>query len=58
MAEAAGQLDVKPEAIDREFGIVAIDPANDTYCVLVDEGSAPQVARHGNANPKIEPISR
>jgi hypothetical protein len=54
---AARQLGVRPDALDRDFGIVPIDPAADTYAVLVE---APRDAsdEHAFSNPRIEPLRR
>lgn len=54
---AAKQLAVKPEAIDREFGVVPIDPAAEIYSVLVEmaEDGADERAF---SNPRIEPLKR
>lgn len=57
-AEAAKQLGVGLGSIDREFGIIAIDPANEIYSVLVEEDPARQATRQAFANPKIEPDRR
>jgi hypothetical protein len=51
---AAEQLGVKPEAIDREFGVVLVDPKAQTYSVLV-ELSNPDDQR-AFSNPKIAPF--
>jgi hypothetical protein len=54
---AARQLAVKPEAIDREFGIVPIDPATGTYSVLVEMADGSEDKR-AFSNPRIEPLKR
>ncbi len=52
--DAASQLSVKPEAIDREFGIVPVDPVAHTYSVLV-ELPCPDDPR-AYSNPRIAPF--
>jgi hypothetical protein len=54
---AAQQLDVAPDAIDREFGIVPIDPAKNTYSVLVEVGDE-KPSERSFSNPKIEPFKK
>jgi hypothetical protein len=59
--DAARSLDVDPDAIDREFGVVLIDPADGRYAVMVDERAVERaLSRDGVegpfANPKIEPF--
>jgi hypothetical protein len=54
---AARQLDVNPEAIDRVFGIVPIDPAADLYSVLVEMADGSKDER-AFSNPRIEPLKR
>jgi hypothetical protein len=51
---AAKQLEVRPEAIDKDFGVVLIDPRARTYSVLV-EMQAP-FDRKAFSNPKIGPL--
>ena len=55
------KLGLKPEDIDPEFGVVALDPAQHKYAVLVKEDAATQVAGRPDvegpfANPRIEPF--
>ena len=51
---AAKQLDVRPEAIDRDFGVVPVDPTRHTYSVLVELPRGDD--RRAFSNPKIEPF--
>jgi hypothetical protein len=58
---AAERLGVDPAQIDREFGVVSIDPEHHLYTVLVDEQAASGAeARPGVegpfSNPRIEPF--
>jgi hypothetical protein len=50
---AANQLGVKPEAIDRGFGFVLIDPKKQIYSVLVE---LPLDDPRVFSNPKIVPF--
>jgi hypothetical protein len=54
---AAQQLHVAPDAIDRDFGIVPIDPAKNTYSVLVETADETPNER-SFSNPKIEPFRK
>jgi hypothetical protein len=51
---AAAQLAVRPDAIDREFGIVPVDPKAHTYSVLVELPCTDD--RRAFSNPKIAPL--
>jgi len=55
--EAARQLSVAVEAIDREFGMVPLDPAAGTYTVMV-EAEKPSTGEEPitYSNPPIEPF--
>lgn len=58
---AAERLGVAPGDLDRDFGVIAIDPEQHLYSVMVDErASAAAAERPGIAgpfaNPKIEPF--
>jgi len=60
VAEVAQQLGVKPEDIDRTFGVVPIDPERGLYAVQVRSGKA-QPSASGEyqgpwSNPRIEPF--
>jgi hypothetical protein len=52
------------EEIDRNFGVVQVDPEEDLYTILVEESAADKVQPGGNirevegpfANPRIEPF--
>ena len=59
--KVAERLGLRPEEIDAEFGVVAIDPENHLYTVLVDEQASARVAAQPGvsgpfANPRIEPF--
>jgi hypothetical protein len=58
---AAARLGVKPGDLDPEFGVIAIDPEQHLYSVMVEEHvSAGAAARPGTggpfSNPRIEPF--
>jgi hypothetical protein len=56
LAAAAERLGVAPERLDAQFGVVAIDPENHLYTVMVDEAvSAGAAARKGVAGPFSNP---
>ena len=54
-----------PEEIDEQFGVVAVDPDDHLYCVLLEEAALLRL--HGSdvaplvagpfANPRIEPFN-
>ncbi len=55
IVDAARQLNVAPEAVSRDFGVVPINPKDGVYAVLVDvEPDHPPDDLF--SNPKIEPI--
>ena len=61
LAAAAERLGVAPERLDAKFGVVAIDPENNLYTVMVDEAAGAGAAgRKGVSgpfsNPRIEPF--
>lgn len=55
-----------PDEIDKQFGIISIDPEADLYCILVDQAAADRVLnldaeKKGDiegpfSNPRIEPF--
>lgn len=58
---AAEALGVPSDAVDRVFGVVSIDPAQDLYAVQVRASALPAAKRSGRepyrgpfANPRIE----
>jgi len=58
---AAAQLGVAPADLDRDFGVIPIDPEHHLYSVMVEErASAAAAERPGTAgpfsNPRIEPF--
>lgn len=60
MADAARHLSVSEADLDPNFGVVMIDPENQTYAVMVNERVAGDAARAEGAagpysNPRIEP---
>jgi hypothetical protein len=58
LAEAAKHLGVAESALDRHFGVVAVDPRHGIYTVLVDEKVAGTLAAGPAgpfANPRIQP---
>jgi len=59
LAEVGRLLGVDVAALDRTFGVVAIDPSAGRYTVLVDDkvaGARPPSAAGPFANPRIEPM--
>ena len=59
--EAAQRLGVPQGEIDKDFGVVNIDPERHLYAVLIEEGVAAKVSsKEGVAgpysNPPIEPF--
>ena len=36
---AAKKMGVKVSSLDAEYGVLLIDPANETYCVMVEESA-------------------
>jgi hypothetical protein len=60
LAAAAERLGVAAKELDSEFGVVAIDPDNHLYTVMVDEQVCMAAARRDGvsgpySNPRIEP---
>lgn len=60
MEEAARHLKVSETELDPNFGVVLIDPENQTYAVMVNERVAGDAASAEGAagpfsNPRIEP---
>jgi hypothetical protein len=58
---AAQQLGVRTEDIDRDYGVVAVDPERGLYAVMVRADRLPPEKpadsyRGPFANPKIEPF--
>jgi hypothetical protein len=51
---AAKQFEFRPEAIDRDFGVVPVDLKTHTYSVLVELSCADDPRAF--SNPKIEPL--
>lgn len=54
-------LGLDERALDPDFGVVAVDPDNHRYAVMVDEDAAERVAGTRGvegpfANPRIEPF--
>lgn len=67
LAEVCAAFDLAEHEIDRDFGIVATDPEDGLYTVLVDAAAAPRVeaalatrerdpAEGFFANPPIDPF--
>jgi hypothetical protein len=55
------KLGLDEEALDSDFGVVAVDPDNHRYAVMVDDEVAARVAGTRGvegpfANPRIEPF--
>jgi hypothetical protein len=60
-AVAARTLGLRPEDLDQDFGVVAIDPNEHLYAVLVGRDAAARAQAAGAAdgvfsNPKVEPF--
>jgi hypothetical protein len=53
--EAAARLDVPPEALDRGFGVIATDPDERLFTVLIGSDAADRamaaLRRHGPGHP-------
>jgi hypothetical protein len=54
------QFDLTPEQVDHEYGLVAVNPAEGTFALLVTEEAAARItgtsgARGPYADPRIEP---
>jgi cytochrome oxidase Cu insertion factor (SCO1/SenC/PrrC family) len=63
LADVQRKLKLQSDEIDKEFGVVSIDPDKDLYAVLVEEGAAGKVKGKKGvggpfSNPKIEPFGR
>ncbi|WP_296679183.1 hypothetical protein [Novosphingobium sp.] len=67
MDEVCRLFSLAPDELDRQFGVIATDPADGLYTVLIDARAAPRVsaalaARPAHpaeglfANPPIEPF--
>jgi hypothetical protein len=62
IARAAAALGVAPDAVDKAFGVVSIDPARNLYAVQVREDALQGKAKKTKdfegpfANPRIEPF--
>ena len=61
VSRVAVRLGLEPGEIDAEFGVVAIDPDNHLYTVLVEERASERVAGQPGvegpfSNPRIEPF--
>lgn len=61
LAAARDLLDLAPDEVDEDFGLVSIDPAKGTYAILVTATAGSRA--HGvsgaagpYANPRIEPF--
>jgi hypothetical protein len=59
LPEVLGLLSLAPGEVDPGFGVVAIDPAEHLYTILVDEGAAARIADAPQVegvfgNPRIE----
>jgi hypothetical protein len=59
---ACAHLGIDRGEIDEEFGVVSVDPATDSYAVLVEESASTAGtdanARGPYANPRIEPLGQ
>ena len=66
VGKAASLFDLRPDEIDRDFGVIATDPSAGLYTILIDaaaiqRANARLAARKGGAeegifsNPHIEP---
>jgi hypothetical protein len=63
LAEIQNRYGISAEELDREFGVVAVDPEANVYTVLVDEQAAAKITPDAEwnvegpfSNPKIEPF--
>lgn len=59
--DVARRMGLRPDQLDRDFGVVLIDPARHLYAVLADEDAAAGAAgtegvRGPYADPRIEPL--
>lgn len=59
---AAKKIGVKVSALDAEYGVILIDPADETYCVMVEESAVPGSSSNDEvegpfSNPVIEPFN-
>jgi hypothetical protein len=57
----AKKLEIRPDAIDRDFGVVLIDPTRDQYAVLVEPAVARSLSQSSRiegifSNPRIQPF--
>jgi hypothetical protein len=56
LSEAADLLGIREEAIDKKFGIVAIDPDEGLYTVRLNEAEAKKLnADAGDSGPYSDP---
>lgn len=58
---ARGRLGLNRGALDDDFGLIAVDPDEDLYAVLVEENGVEDMRRDEGisgpcSNPKIEPF--
>jgi hypothetical protein len=61
LASAQDRLGLVDDEVDRDFGVVAIDPDNRLYTLLVTPEAAERIVGKGFAsgpysNPRIEPF--
>jgi hypothetical protein len=63
LAEVRRRMNLEPEEIDNDFGVVSIDPKKNLYAVMVEEKASQKLSEQQQkgvkgpySNPRIEPF--